>query len=597
MIFDPSAILTEKICNASEIFFARTDSNLKITEANDHFWSVFGKEAAYKKGTPIYKNTLFNTLENFEELCRSCLQQPGITHNIQVQIKNEQQRWLCIELESVIEQQAVTGISFLGRDITDQKKNEAELLYQVRLLDQISEAVITTDILFNILSWNKAAEDIYHFTKEEMLGRNAFNVFTYNYNNSSKEEAAHDLMEYDCWQGEVDFFRHDDAEHIYLHASVTTVRDQQNAILGYVAVNRNITANKLAEQKRFSHAQQLLDAYAQTSSEGLFIIDETYKLVYVNNAAVRIAELAISTQIKPGDDLMQFTHPKRKHVLQNVLQQVFLGNTVRYEAMYDFFNDQKTHWYTHTITPIANEAGKVLFACAVSTDISKEKQLQQELLLRKEQKRKEILSEIIAAQEKERHRIAFELHENIAQLLAMSKFYMAASDVSEQQQRAGFIVSKAITELQKISYALDPENLKQVGLVETVTLLINNLNKTQNIHIRLFTESYTTLYPCDLEIELAVFRIIQDKLDNIFRYSNAANAEITLSKSQKEIVLCISDDGIGFNINAKEQGFGIKNMYNRSELYNGSLLINTEPGKGCMLTLVIPIHKTTATNK
>ncbi len=594
MIIESPTQLAEKICNASEIFFARTNRELRITEANNLFWSVFGSDHTFNTGTFLYNITQFSQLENFQGLCYECLSQPGITKNFQLQLANGQQpqQCLCFEIESIVEDHRITGLNLFGRDFTEQKNKEAELLYQVRLLDQVSEAVITTDILFNILSWNKPAENIYHFSKEEIIGRNAFNIFNYNYTTGSREEAANQLMEYDSWQGEVDFIRHDDAAHIFLHASVTTIRDQQNAILGYVAVNRDITAAKNSSHNRFSKAEQILDAYAQTSNEGLFIIDEAYKLVYVNKAAAGIAQLAISGPIEPGDDLMELSHPKRKQIMQQALQKVFSGETIRYEAMYDFFTDQQVHWFSHMITPISNEEGKVLYACAVSTDITKEKQLQQELLLREQQKRKELLTEIIAAQEKERHRIAFELHENIAQLLAMSKLYMQSAEATKNNLTAGLIVSTAINELRKISYALDPENLKALGLVETVRLLVANLNKTQNIKIKFFTENYTAYYPCDHEIELAIFRIIQTKLDNIIRYSNATTTEITLSKSKTEVLLSISDNGIGFNLNAKEQGFGIKNMYNRSELYGGSLLINTEPGKGCILTLFMPTHHT-----
>ena len=90
------------------------------------------------------------------------------------------------------------------------------------------------------------------------------------------------------------------------------------------------------------------------------------------------------------------------------------------------------------------------------------------------------------------------------------------------------------------------------------------------------------------DIQLALFRIIQEQLNNILKHAQAKNVIIDLSKENEKIKLTISDDGKGHDLKVKKHGLGLRNIFNRAEFHKGTAQIFTEPGKGFTLRVQIP---------
>lgn len=89
--------------------------------------------------------------------------------------------------------------------------------------------------------------------------------------------------------------------------------------------------------------------------------------------------------------------------------------------------------------------------------------------------------------------------------------------------------------------------------------------------------------------KLALFRIVQEQLNNIVKHACAQNVWIKLSKQENEFILKVKDDGKGFSSGQSRKGIGILNIKNRAELFNGEAEIVSQPGNGCLLTVVIPL--------
>jgi len=88
-----------------------------------------------------------------------------------------------------------------------------------------------------------------------------------------------------------------------------------------------------------------------------------------------------------------------------------------------------------------------------------------------------------------------------------------------------------------------------------------------------------------------LYRIIQEQISNIIKHSHAKKATIHLSTTAKEIILRIEDNGIGFDIQKKSGGIGLRNMANRAGFFNGKVDIVSSPGNGCALIITIPIKQ------
>ena len=147
------------------------------------------------------------------------------------------------------EDQASNRIVTVNRDVTEQKKRERELLYLAGILDNVSDAVITTDTHFNIISWNRGAEEMYGWTEEEVIGRPVPDLLkTVQITQKTHEEAANTLFTDGQWRGEV-IQKHKDGHDIYVMGSVTFIKSEDESQNSVIAVNRDITEQKKREQE------------------------------------------------------------------------------------------------------------------------------------------------------------------------------------------------------------------------------------------------------------------------------------------------------------------------------------------------------------
>lgn len=121
----------------------------------------------------------------------------------------------------------------------DQKRNEQQLHFYASVVQSISDAVIATDTQYNILSWNKAAETLYGWTQEEVLGKPASDILWYGFPYTSPDEWEEHLQTRGYWKGQV-IHKRKDGTQVHIMASVSQVKDFNGTIIGAVAANRDI---------------------------------------------------------------------------------------------------------------------------------------------------------------------------------------------------------------------------------------------------------------------------------------------------------------------------------------------------------------------
>ena len=134
-----------------------------------------------------------------------------------------------------------------ARLFTERRKIQKELFYQANLLQNVSDAIIATDNQFRIQSWNKAAEKIYGWQEDEVLGKTMSELMTQVYEKSTQEEIMAEFLSKGYWTGRVSQYRKD-GSLIPVLSSVTAVKDRQDTIIGAVAVNRDITDQMETEE-------------------------------------------------------------------------------------------------------------------------------------------------------------------------------------------------------------------------------------------------------------------------------------------------------------------------------------------------------------
>jgi signal transduction histidine kinase len=230
-------------------------------------------------------------------------------------------------------------------------------------------------------------------------------------------------------------------------------------------------------------------------------------------------------------------------------------------------------------------------------DITEKRGMEKRLLRQEVNKQKGIAQAMVDAQEKERAEIAKELHDNVNQILSTTKLYLelAKNDPAESARlinRSAENIHEAIQEIRTISRSLVPSSIGDLGLVDSISDLVETIRTTRAIHVEFYPAGKFVEKISDRE-KLMLFRIIQEQVNNVLKHSAARNLiiELTLDQMDRQIELTITDDGKGFNPDRikNKKGLGLSNIMSRADLFGGKVSILSAPGQGCKLRVQVPV--------
>lgn len=229
----------------------------------------------------------------------------------------------------------------------------------------------------------------------------------------------------------------------------------------------------------------------------------------------------------------------------------------------------------------------------LANDVTERIKLEKELNEQRMSKQKQITEAVIIAQEKERTEIGKELHDNVNQILGATNLYINTAMIDDEGrqellERSTELISNAINEIRKISKSLITPGLQEIGLVESIEDIIEDVKMAKYITIKLDINNFSE-EDIDDRRKLTIFRIIQEQLNNIIKHARATEILIRLYADYGSIVLAIADNGAGFDTSRHRKGVGITNIISRVELFNGKVDILSKPGGGCTLSVKLPV--------
>jgi signal transduction histidine kinase len=145
-------------------------------------------------------------------------------------------------------------------------------------------------------------------------------------------------------------------------------------------------------------------------------------------------------------------------------------------------------------------------------------------------------------------------------------------------------VNYCIEEIRRLSHSLAPPSLNQTSLKESIKSLINNIPFVKGEQVQLEITDFDENILSD-GLKVTIYRIIQEQLNNIIKYSSASLIQVRLNQNVHTLSLVIEDNGQGFDITAKRDGIGLANIAGRAELYNGRAIIKSLAGAGCTMSV------------
>jgi PAS domain S-box-containing protein len=201
------------------------------------------------------------------------------------------------------------------RDITERKRVEARLAYQASLLENVNDAVISSDEKSIITSWNKAAERIFGWKAEEALGRDGQELLRNDYESIEPSEITRQLNEIGSFRGEIIQY-HKDGAPVSIETNIMALKDEQGRTTGFIGVNRDITERKRADAA-LRESEEKFRNLVETISDVIFAIDENAVITYVSPVVKGLFGYAPHELI--GRNFMEFVLKDDQSILMNRL--------------------------------------------------------------------------------------------------------------------------------------------------------------------------------------------------------------------------------------------------------------------------------------
>ncbi len=207
-----------------------------------------------------------------------------------------------------------------------------------------------------------------------------------------------------------------------------------------------------------------------------------------------------------------------------------------------------------------------------------------------------ITKAIIKTQEDERYEIGSELHDNVCQILASSQLSleMLKDDIPPNAEqwfnKSKQFINLALEEIRNISHKLAPAFFDYTTIEDTFQELLTDINVKNKYQINLKIEEEVIKQKIASELQLNLYRILQEQLRNIAKYANANQISIELKLEKEQLLFNITDNGIGFHYDEVKKGIGLSNIKRRAELFFGKMEIQSAPGQGCKMIVQIPLQ-------
>ena len=449
------------------------------------------------------------------------------------------------------------------------------------LFEQATDGIMVTDFHGNFKDVNSGLCAMFGYTREELIGSNVRILM-------DAEHIKTHPIRFDLLSAGQAVFNerkmvHKNGTIVYVEANAKKFMEDR-----ILAIARDITERKKVE-KVLQKSEANLHTIFDTTDTIYVFMDHDLRIISYNPRALAFAQNELKHTIEPSEYLLDYFPPEKRPALLFYMKEALTGKRIQYEVSYPQ-TDGSSNWYYVRIFPISKGDDPIYGLMLAVSDITEKKLLEQELLDQKVQEQKRITRAVLKAQEIQRNKIGQELHDNVNQLLSCIRLYLdmlhkdAAMRMDLVEKSKGYL-DAAIHEIRVLSrQQATPQ--RTVDIKELIEKLTRDLNENPGTRFHCQVAGHL---PLDEDLKLNIYRIVQEQVNNILKYANASEAIISVRENKGAIYVSIVDNGKGFDLLEKRKGIGLSNIVNRIESYNGEVIIESRPGKGCKVEITIPL--------
>jgi PAS domain S-box-containing protein len=458
------------------------------------------------------------------------------------------------------------------------------------ILDATQDLIHYIDNEMKLIWVNKAVLQEFNVSMEKITGQFCYQIF---YHRNSICDGCPSVQARQTLQVESAVLHMDEKPNArYWDVFSAPLLDEKKKISGFIQIARDITAQRKAIQE-LQKSEATLNMLLETIPIPVFYKDREGRYLGFNKAFETFfgkskAQLVGKSvfDISPYG-LAKDYHAKDVELFERPGIQVYDSQV------------QDAHGVLHNVifhkASLTDAQGSVTGLIGAILDISQRKQA--------EEKIHELSHLLIQSQEKERHLISCELHDSIAQNLSALKINldlicndhsMTPPAIREKMAASSSQLLQSIADVRNLSYDLRLPGLEDMGLVKALEIYCEEASEKGKEKVY-FQSVGMSAIRLDKNLQIHIYRLIQEGLSNIRKHADADLATVLLLGSSPNVILRIEDNGRGFDVKAQEKSFavtkrmGIRSMQERVNLLQGQMTIRSQPMKGTRIFIKIPL--------
>jgi PAS domain S-box-containing protein len=359
--------------------------------------------------------------------------------------------------------------------------------------------------------------------------------------------------------------------------------DVENRAVKIYGAAKDITDRKYAEDA-LRESDDFNFALFQYNPIETIVVDPEGKIIRFN-----LAQEKSGNRLPNINDVM-FKEYANNYEIDMYTELIKCIKTSKVKAFPEIKSEKKV--YCITISPFSKGA------IITSQDITERKKAEEELLNYQKQLRS-MASELSLVEERERRRIASELHDRIGQSLFILRLKLStlqdnhsSTDFSESIKEIHKLLDQIIQHTRNLTFELSPPILYELGLEAALEWLTEQMQEQWSIQIDF--KGTTENFQLDNDVSMILFKAVRELLSNVIKHAKAKRVKTLVKDVNNSVKIDIIDDGIGFHIDKKDlniskmAGFGLFNIMERIDYLGGKFEIKSKPGHGTHVTLIVP---------